>query len=71
MTQSSPREQAIADLSKEVHRHVFNAIVMATRTCANCERYCHSTEKCLLWNARPPARTIVEGCDEHRDEVPF
>ena len=68
---ASKRQRAILEMSETVHVHVFNALMQATRTCANCSKYCHETETCLMWNARPPARTIVAGCDEHEDEVPF
>jgi hypothetical protein len=42
-----------------------------TRHCTNCERFDDETEICRLYQARPPARVIVSGCDKHEDEIPF
>jgi len=39
-------------------------------TCLNCHHWRHETEICGQFNARPPAKIIVSGCEEHTD-IPF
>jgi hypothetical protein len=47
------------------------------RSCLNCEHWTGETpqyeppEHCRKFRARPPARIIVTGCDEHSDNIPF
>lgn len=48
------------------------------RSCLNCTHWTGETpqygeppESCRLYRARPPARIIVTGCDEHTDFIPF
>jgi hypothetical protein len=40
------------------------------KTCLDCHFFNEQTEICGKWNARPPARTIVEACPAF-DPVPF
>ena len=39
-------------------------------TCLNCHHWQERTELCGKFNARPPAKVIVSGCEEHTD-IPF
>lgn len=39
-------------------------------TCLNCHHWKATEEMCGKFNARPPAKVIVSGCEEHTD-VPF
>lgn len=39
-------------------------------TCLNCHHWNDKKEICGKWNARPPAKVIVSGCDDHTD-IPF
>lgn len=40
------------------------------RNCLSCFFFDEKTEICGKWNARPPARTIVEACEAF-DPTPF
>lgn len=39
--------------------------------CTKCANFNNETEVCQLFNARPPASTIVEGCDKWELDIPF
>lgn len=39
--------------------------------CLNCENFDEKTEMCSLYDARPPAATIVSGCDSWVLDIPF
>lgn len=41
------------------------------RTCLNCEHFDEPKEWCKVWKAKPPAKVIVIGCEEHSDTIPF
>jgi hypothetical protein len=47
------------------------------RSCLNCEHWTGENptnappEQCRKFRARPPARVIVTGCDDHTDLIPF
>lgn len=41
------------------------------RTCCNCDHWQKDKQLCGMWNALPPAETIVIGCDNHTDLIPF
>lgn len=47
------------------------------RSCLNCSHWTGENpvnvpaENCGLHRARPPARVIVTGCDDHSDIIPF
>lgn len=43
----------------------------ATHYCTECVKFDLKTEKCSLYDARPPATTIVQGCDEWDLDIPF
>lgn len=45
--------------------------VVAFRCCLDCIHFDEEKEVCAKWNARPPARVIVNGCDDHVDKIPF
>ncbi len=38
--------------------------------CTTCMYWNDKTEFCQFWKAKPPAKTIVTGCEEH-DIIPF
>ena len=42
------------------------------QSCINCEHF-QADEKCKLFNARPPAKIIVYGCEKWigKDEIPY
>lgn len=54
--------EAIADL---IHRAKLH------RTCVSCDRFDEPTETCRFYSARPPARVIVEACDNYFEKPPF
>ena len=39
--------------------------------CVSCDNFDIPREICLNFNARPPAKVIVTGCDKFRNDVPF
>ena len=42
------------------------------KTCATCDWYNHEHEMCSKWKMKPPAKTIVVGCDDWwYDDIPF
>ena len=44
-----------------------------TKSCLNCTYFQESSETCQKYNARPPARVIVNACEGYSDvdDVPF
>lgn len=50
---------------------MVNHIDVMTTTCASCTHYDHNSETCRLWNAKPPCKVIVVGCDKYLGEIPF
>jgi hypothetical protein len=45
---------------------------IAPRTCLDCKFFEEKSERCGKWNAKPPARTIVNGCAAYVEmEIPF
>lgn len=65
------RQQAVSGMADYLRDALVSALDRATRTCLNCERFDEPTEMCEKFQARPPARIIAHGCDEHEEEVPF
>lgn len=54
----------------EVHLNMIDQAVVPT--CVTCCYWNNSSEACSKYNARPPARTIVTGCQEwYFDDIPF
>ena len=50
----------------------FADLVRRRPTCITCIHFDEPTEVCGLYQARPPARVIAEGCERFIDaEVPF
>jgi|GEM_PF-6419009 len=41
------------------------------KSCLSCQHFTESSELCSLANERPPARTIVEGCEIYNQNDPF
>ena len=41
------------------------------RSCLNCQSFDESREWCKHWKAKPPAKVIAIGCEEHSDNIPF
>lgn len=39
------------------------------KCCVNCEYYTQVV--CLKWNAAPPPTTLVVGCEEYIEHIPF
>ena len=60
--------QAIKTLAKSL-----GAAVQAGRmTCVHCRHFDEPSELCMMWNAKPPARTIAFGCEAFDpDAIPF
>lgn len=61
------REQFIAELGQAIAQRVESTL----HTCLNCEHFSEKTELCGLYNARPPARVIANGCPSHEWAIPF
>lgn len=55
-------QDRIATLIEEARLH---------RTCITCEHFDEALELCALAQARPPARTIAQGCPAWRENPPF
>lgn len=52
--------------------HQQRQIDMLTwRCCANCEYFDHQQAWCKRYQAQPPPKVIVVGCEEHLDHIPF
>ena len=41
------------------------------KNCINCINFKETGEVCTKYNARPPARTIAQGCEAHEFDIPF
>ena len=41
------------------------------QTCINCENWDKDKELCEKWGVRPPAKVIVNGCDDWFVDIPF
>lgn len=41
------------------------------KSCLSCANFDETQEVCKLAGKRPPARTIVEGCEAHETNMPF
>lgn len=39
--------------------------------CLNCDHWDSVKESCKKYNAVPPPRVIVVGCDDHEIDIPF
>lgn len=65
------RVAAVHAMAKSLTDAMRNELDRATKTCLNCERFTEAAELCGKWNARPPARVIATGCEDHVDEIPF
>lgn len=48
--------------SKAFHEQMIEAFVF--KSCINCENYDNKFEMCSVYNAKPPAKTIVYSCDK-------
>lgn len=66
---SEPEVKLLQDLLVGTAERLTKAL--ATRNCVRCEHYREGEEVCSLYNARPPARTIIQGCDSWEDGIPF
>lgn len=66
------RQKATIDLQSMLNR-IFYYDEYPFRNCLNCTYFVENTMFCKQWNARPPAKTIVYGCDSHDDigVIPF
>jgi hypothetical protein len=50
---------------------MVNHIDVMTTTCASCAHYDHNSEICRQFNAKPPCKVIVVGCEKFIGEIPF
>jgi hypothetical protein len=71
MARNPDRVGAVTEMTEALRAAIREELDRATRTCLNCERFTEATETCGKWNARPPARVIAAGCEDHVDEIPF
>lgn len=57
----------------ELHRLLHKELIAThvVTTCINCEAFDKRNELCTLCNQRPPAETIVKGCEQWYDCIPF
>lgn len=64
------RQKLLDELIAGLVQHAFDTGMF--RSCLNCAHWSgEPSEICNLFVARPPARVIVTGCDEHTDNIPF
>jgi hypothetical protein len=54
----------VADMSNDVEYKTAD-------NCLNCEHFDEDKEICSKYKARPPARTIAEGCPSWEIDIPF
>lgn len=81
MTQPKPKLRR--EPSIDFHYRIVQAAYQAVETspisafpfqnCLSCSHFTENTMFCKRWDARPPAKTIIYGCDEYDDlyDVPF
>jgi hypothetical protein len=50
---------------------LLNESVVANRSCLDCKHFDEASAHCKQFNAKPPPRTIVNGCDSFAGEIPF
>ena len=55
----------------EVASQQYQIAALRWRTCLNCEFFDEKIENCKLFNARPPIKIIVTGCEGHTYDIPF
>jgi len=72
------RQQIIQKISEELSRDITLKLEVVLNkvltTCLNCKHWSNdANEYCILFNAKPPAKIIVFGCDNYMDiqEIPF
>ncbi len=74
MTISKPklRNNVTIDLQSLLYK-IFYYDEYPFQNCLSCSHFTENTMFCKRWNARPPAKTIVYGCDEYDDigVIPF
>lgn len=49
----------------------YKQIIKIVPWCGNCNNWNNKEEKCDLYNAKPPAKIIHEGCERWSDDIPF
>lgn len=74
------RENLIRTLTNRITSEWYE--IGLFRSCYNCEHWIEGTQqgsllkfedrqKCKKFNARPPTKIIVTGCEAHTDNIPF
>jgi hypothetical protein len=66
--QNKNREIGLTHLNKLLTTYMLE--VGMFQTCLNCCDWNDTTEMCIKFNARPPAKIIVSGCEHHTD-IPY
>ena len=61
----------IEQLREYVEKIALMAPPKPADNCLNCCSFHEETEQCAKYKARPPARTIAEGCPAWDLEIPF
>lgn len=60
------------DTRKEIIRlHTAMVESQTWKCCCNCVDFDEHKMACNRFNAKPPAKVIVVGCEEHADDIPF
>lgn len=54
---------------RKLHRHMIDGQLVPS--CFNCAYFVEKEEQCVRWKVRPPAATIVYGCESWEGDIPF
>lgn len=76
ITKRKLRQEASVDFTSSLLHAAYQLIVAngdPFQSCLTCTHFTENTQFCKRWDARPPPRVIVYGCDEYDDisEIPF
>lgn len=70
MITSDSRHDILGGLD-QLKDYVEKIEAVKATNCLNCIHFKEKIEECSKYKARPPARTIVEGCKEWDLNIPF
>lgn len=62
---------AVCQLHEYIAKMNNDIVTKSADNCLNCENFDEDSEVCSKYKARPPARTIAEGCESWDLDIPF
>ncbi len=62
-----------ASMNNALTRALENEHHYPYRNCLSCSHFTEAKELCNYWQAKPPVRVLVYGCEKHNDisDIPF